>query len=258
MRLARRLLRLATARTDESPPGPFGREHVIWAYRLFLSREPESELVVREKLRAHRTVAELRRELVASEEFRAENPELGFFAERNVVQAELEGGVRLYVDLADHGMTLAILRRRFRTAELRFVREIVKPGQTVLDVGAGVGFFTVQMAELVGPAGRVYAYGHLDLLGRSLAENDLGDRVQLMPGGDVRGPVHFARVESGVLGETREILARDGPTVLATLPPDGLIAEMQALGYGCRELSPDSPGSFVFESSGLRIGGTKQ
>ena len=33
----------------------------------------------------------------------------------------------------------------------------IEAGQTVADIGAGVGYFTLRMARLVGPAGRVYA-----------------------------------------------------------------------------------------------------
>ena len=33
----------------------------------------------------------------------------------------------------------------------------LKPGQTVADIGCGNGFYTLQMAERVGPAGKVYA-----------------------------------------------------------------------------------------------------
>lgn len=33
----------------------------------------------------------------------------------------------------------------------------VEPGQTVADIGAGTGFFTLMFAEAVGPEGRVYA-----------------------------------------------------------------------------------------------------
>jgi FkbM family methyltransferase len=36
--------------------------------------------------------------------------------------------------------------------------ELVRPGQTVYDVGANIGFFTILCSRLVGPQGRVYAF----------------------------------------------------------------------------------------------------
>lgn len=36
--------------------------------------------------------------------------------------------------------------------------ELVKPGQTVYDVGANIGFFTILCSRLVGPQGHVYAF----------------------------------------------------------------------------------------------------
>ncbi|MFI4989574.1 MAG: FkbM family methyltransferase [Solirubrobacterales bacterium] len=36
--------------------------------------------------------------------------------------------------------------------------ELVKPGQTVYDVGANIGFFTILCSRLVGPQGKVYAF----------------------------------------------------------------------------------------------------
>lgn len=38
------------------------------------------------------------------------------------------------------------------------VREKIKPGMTVFDCGANIGYFSVIFAQLVGPAGRVFAF----------------------------------------------------------------------------------------------------
>jgi ubiquinone/menaquinone biosynthesis C-methylase UbiE len=42
----------------------------------------------------------------------------------------------------------------------------VRPGDTVIDIGAGMGYFTIPLAKLVGPAGHVTA---IDVQGRMLA-----------------------------------------------------------------------------------------
>jgi len=41
--------------------------------------------------------------------------------------------------------------------ELRVVRDLVKPGNSVIDIGANVGIYTKTLSELVGPDGRVYS-----------------------------------------------------------------------------------------------------
>ncbi|HEX3911366.1 MAG TPA: FkbM family methyltransferase [Solirubrobacteraceae bacterium] len=40
----------------------------------------------------------------------------------------------------------------------RALQELIKPGQTVYDVGANIGFFTILCSRLVGPEGHVYAF----------------------------------------------------------------------------------------------------
>lgn len=40
---------------------------------------------------------------------------------------------------------------------VRALEQLVRPGDTVIDVGAQVGFITLTLARLVGPAGRVYS-----------------------------------------------------------------------------------------------------
>lgn len=46
----------------------------------------------------------------------------------------------------------------FSEAEVALFRALVKPGQTVLDVGANIGVHTLPLARLVGPSGKVLAF----------------------------------------------------------------------------------------------------
>ena len=57
----------------ERSPG-LTREAVIWAYRLFLDREPESEAVIEEKMGRCPSAAALRRELLEADEYHRRNP----------------------------------------------------------------------------------------------------------------------------------------------------------------------------------------
>jgi FkbM family methyltransferase len=132
------------------PDAPITALDVAWAYRLFLDRAPESDAVVNAK---------------------------------TVVIKELEGGLRIFVDLSDFMLAAPITGGYYEVAESAFVRGSVAPGQIALDVGANVGYFTLLLASIVGPTGRGFAFepgaDAAGLLERSLAENRLGDRVVL-------------------------------------------------------------------------------
>jgi FkbM family methyltransferase len=163
-------------------PGGLTREHVVWAYRLLLDRDPESEDVIGPKLAGSRSTAELRHHLITSAEFRDKNPDFAHTNDSTIVIKEIAPGVRLFIDLSDHAIGLNILRGQYEQDEIRFVRGLLKPGDCAIDVGGHIGFFTMQMAEAVGPEGRVYAFEPLDanadLLERSIAENGFGGRVR--------------------------------------------------------------------------------
>jgi FkbM family methyltransferase len=157
------------------------RDHVIWAYRLLLDRDPENEDVIGPKLAGSSTTAELRHHLITSAEFRDKNPDFAHTNDSTVVIKEIAPGVRLFIDLADHVIGLNILRGRYEQEELGFLRSLLRPGDTAIDVGGHIGFFTMQMAAAVGPQGRVYAFepfdANADLLERSIDENRFADRI---------------------------------------------------------------------------------
>ncbi len=164
-------------------PGGLTREHVVWAYRLLLDRDPESEDVIGPKLAGSRDTRELRHHLMTSAEFRDKNPDYAHTNDRTLVIKELAGAgsARLVVDLSDHVIGLNIVRGHYEPDEARFVAGVLRPGDTAIDVGAHIGFFTMHMAARVGAGGRVYAFepvdANADLLERSIHENRFEDRV---------------------------------------------------------------------------------
>jgi FkbM family methyltransferase len=163
-------------------PGGLTRDHVVWAYRLLLDRDPENEDVIGPKLAGSRDTRELRHHLITSAEYRQKNPDFAHTNDSTIVIKELgDGGPRLFLDLSDHVIGLSILRGQYEPDEIRFVRGLLKPGDVAVDVGAHIGFFTIQMAAAVGPAGAVFAFEpfdqNADLLERSVAENGFDDRI---------------------------------------------------------------------------------
>lgn len=67
---------------------------------------------------------------------------------------------------------------------IAWFREVVRPGMTVIDVGANVGQMTLELAELVGPDGRVLsvepAPGNVEVLRRHVTANGFAERVEIL------------------------------------------------------------------------------
>ncbi len=90
--------------------------------------------------------------------------------------------------------------RRLIHDPAKIVGPYVRPGMTTLDIGCGMGFFSLAMAELVGPAGCVIAADlqpqMLRVLQRRAARAGLADRIRLHQCEPTRlgvtGPCDFA------------------------------------------------------------------
>jgi len=162
-------------------PGGLTRDHVVWAYRLLLDRDPENEDVIGPKLAGSRDTSELRRHLMTSAEFRDKNPDFAHTNDPTLVIKEIAPAVRLLIDLSDHVIGLNILRGHYERDEVAFAKSALKPGDVAIDAGAHIGFFTMHLADAVGASGRVYAFepldGNAELLERSIDENRYHDRV---------------------------------------------------------------------------------
>ena len=196
------------------------REHVIWAYRLLLDRDPENDDVIGPKLAGSNTTAELRHHLITSAEFRDKNPDFAHTNDSTVVIKEIAPGVRLFIDLSDHIIGLNILRGQYEQDEIQFVRGVLKPGDCALDVGAHIGFFTMQMAAVVGSEGLVCAFEPLDtnadLLEQSIAENRFSGRVRFQRAAVGAAPgVATLTFPAETLNSGGAYLLRDGTAPLA-------------------------------------------
>jgi ubiquinone/menaquinone biosynthesis C-methylase UbiE len=101
------------------------------------------------------------------------------------------------------GYLLANPLRRFVHNPDRILAPFVTGGMTVLDVGPGMGFFTLPLAKRVGPAGKVICVDVQESMLRSLqkraATSQLADRILLRVGkstslclSDFDGRIDFA------------------------------------------------------------------
>jgi ubiquinone/menaquinone biosynthesis C-methylase UbiE len=81
------------------------------------------------------------------------------------------------------GYLLASPLRRLFENPAKLVLPLVQPGHRVLELGPGLGFFTVPVAKAVQANGRVICVdvqaGMLDRLGKRLEKRGLKDRVEL-------------------------------------------------------------------------------
>ena len=78
------------------------------------------------------------------------------------------------------------LRRLVQNPD-RIIRQYVREGDTVLDVGPGIGYFTIPMANIVGDGGRVIAAdiqsSMLEGIQKRALRAGVADRVSLHPAG---------------------------------------------------------------------------
>ena len=154
----------------------------------------------------------------------------------------------------------------------------IRPGMTVLDIGAHVGFFALGAAKRVRPQGRVYAFEpapeNASILERHISFNGFIDRVEIVRKvvSDINGVVPFyTNGETMAASILRENLERwslqhfDSPTVEleapsvsldrfcadANIKPDVIKmdvegAELQVL-RGARQVMSDHPMSIICE-----------
>ena len=94
------------------------------------------------------------------------------------------------------------LRKLFENPD-KMLGQFVRDGMVVLEPGCGMGYFTLPLARMVGPEGRVVAVElqgkMLSVLGRRASKAGLSDRIELRQAGaegldveDLSGEVDFA------------------------------------------------------------------
>ena len=143
-----------------------------------------------------RTLASLNR-VQAEEHFtaRTRSQYLG----SNKLLCQILGEYKFFVSGDDVGLASHLLFDGYWEFWLtKFFADRIKPGDTVIDIGANLGYYSVLAADLVGPEGRMVAVepnpAMFDLLRQSLQVNGFSARSDLRNialGGDESGSMPF-------------------------------------------------------------------
>jgi FkbM family methyltransferase len=157
------------------------REAVVWSYRLFLGREPESEAVIK----AHQhieSIEVLRRAFMSCDEFLLVNGVAGL-RDKWVAAPVMGGKYLMWIDLGDRYVSLGCLADSYDGVGTQFVKGVLREGNVFVDIGANVGWYTLLAASIVGDGGTVHCFEPrpqtVDHLAQTIALNRLERCVTL-------------------------------------------------------------------------------
>lgn len=154
-------------------------------------------------------------------------PRLTYSWRRADTQVLIGGGLYLRVDDLDSLGLLA--SREYEPYETSLLMSLVTPDSTVVDIGANIGYHTVQFARATGSRGRVYAFepdpDNLRILRHNVRTNRL-DNVVVVPkaASDATGTLALYR-SSENRGDHRVYDSGDGRTAVAidAVAPDEVL-----------------------------------
>lgn len=141
-------------------------------------------------------------------------------------------GVPLLVNIHDGGIGFTLfLQGEYTLTRVSEIRGVVKEGDVVIDIGANIGYFTVLLANLVGPEGKVYAFEpdprNFYLLQRTIARN---------------GWTHVIAEQKAVSNEAGELsLYQTQSWASNTLTPGAHISTVKVQVVTLDDFLPDEP-----------------
>jgi FkbM family methyltransferase len=83
----------------------------------------------------------------------------------------VSSGARFHVDISDHIQRTLYFFGIYEPAVTTLIQSLLHPGDTFLDVGAHVGYYTILAGLRVGPCGHVHSFEPMPHIFRLLAQN---------------------------------------------------------------------------------------
>ncbi|MGV6859080.1 MAG: FkbM family methyltransferase [bacterium] len=152
------------------------------AYKLILGRPPESVDAIRSHLRFD-SLQELSQHMMDSPEFKAKLLQSQYASGSKWVSVDVLDRYTQWVDLHDRYVSHGCINNDWEPSESQYFIEHLGAGDTVLDIGANIGWFSLLAAKTIGPAGKVHAFEPrpetAKMLKRTLADNGLREQVSL-------------------------------------------------------------------------------
>lgn len=149
-------------------------------------------------------------------------------------------GHRIYLDTRDLGLTPHIALDGIWEREVEEVLlRLLRPGQTVAEVGSNMGYHSLAMAQAIGPDGRLHAFEAnpdvLPLLRDTIVVNGYQDRIALHPVAalDRAGEIAFAsdpaHIGSGHWAAESDAEHYSRRRTVPAVPLDAALADVPAL-----------------------------
>jgi FkbM family methyltransferase len=173
----------------------------------------------------------MRRIIAASDRNIISTPFLIRFGRDDIVW-KVDDGFELALDAADIAVSRYVSAGVYEPHLKSFFKRMVRPGMTVADVGANIGYYSMLSANLVGPTGRVFSFepnsenSRLILMSK---ERNRADNLYLYPVAlsDHAGHAFFSTAlgsNGGFLSETLDALMSPQCVVVPTVRMDDIIS----------------------------------
>lgn len=157
-------------------------EAIRLAYKLLLNRDPESNAVVANLMQID-DIETLRRHFMDSAEFKSKIRGMCLFPESKWVATEVLGTYTQWIDLNDRFVSQGCLDGCWEASETAWFSNRIAHGDTVLDIGANVGWFTLLAAKFGGRHAEIHAFeprpDTARMLKRTISDNGLRDQVHV-------------------------------------------------------------------------------